>query len=79
MGVTRRVIDVCGGVTFCFLRSVWGCAVFFAFAFGVCGECYCDPGRIFLRDIIVGIGGARSFELVSDSLVPAFRSAPNRS
>jgi hypothetical protein len=32
MGIGRRLIGVARGVAFCFLRGVWGCVVFFAFA-----------------------------------------------
>ncbi len=36
-------------------------------------------GGFFLRGVIMGKGGARSFVLISDSLMPAFGSAPNKS
>jgi hypothetical protein len=54
-------MDVGGGMTFCFLRVVWGCAVFFAFVFGVCGGCCCGPEAFFLGDVGVDVGRRRVF------------------
>jgi hypothetical protein len=54
-------MDVDGGMIFCLLRGVWGCAVFFAFVFGVCGGCCCGPEAFFLGDVGVDAGGGRRF------------------
>jgi hypothetical protein len=54
-------VDIARGAAFCFLRSVWGCMVFFAFAFGVCGECCCGPERFFLGRCQYGYRGDAGF------------------
>ncbi len=54
-------MDIARGAAFCLLRSVWGCMVFFAFAFGVCGECCYGPERFFLGGCQYGYRGDAGF------------------
>ncbi len=76
MGIRRRLIDVARGVAFCFLRGVWGCIVFFAFAFGVCGGCCCDLGRFFLKGVGMGVGGGAGFCADFGFFGAGFRECP---
>jgi hypothetical protein len=73
------MIDIGKKITFYFLQNVQKCTVFFAFAFKVCKKCYYDPKKLFLENIIMGIKKTHNFMLISNSLLPAFRNAPNKS
>jgi hypothetical protein len=53
--------------------------ILFAFAFKVCKKCIMTQKKIFLKNINMGIKKAQNFMLISNSLVPAFRNAPNKS
>ncbi len=79
IGITQRMIDIGKKITFYFLQNVRKCTVFFAFAFKVSKKCYYDPKKFFLENIIMGIKKTQNFMLISNSLMPAFRNAPNTS
>ncbi len=73
------MIDIGKKITFYFLQNVRKCTVIFAFAFKVCKKCYYDPKKLCLENIIRGIKKTQNFMLISNSLMPAFRNAPNKS
>jgi hypothetical protein len=52
---------------------------FFAFAIKVCKKCYYDPNIFFLKIINMGIKKTQNFMLILNSLMPAFKNAPNKS
>ncbi len=51
---------------------------FFAFAFKVCKKCYYGPKNFFLEKYQYGYQKNAKFK-ISNSLMPAFRNAPNKS
>ncbi len=60
------MIDIGKKITFYFLRNVWKCTVFFAFAFKVCKKCYYDPKIFFLENINMGNQKTQYFVLISE-------------
>ncbi len=63
------MIDIGGGVAFCFLRGVWGCAVFSHLHFGIAGSAVV-AWEIFLGGYQCGCRGHAEFVLVSNLLMP---------
>ncbi len=80
IGIKQRLIDIAKKITFYFLQNVLKCIVFFAFAFKkVAKSAMMTQKLFFLKNINMGIKKTQNFMLISNSLMPAFRNAPNKS
>ncbi len=79
IGIKRRMIDLGKKITFYFLQNVWKCKVFSHLHFKIAKSAIMTQKKIFLKNINTGIKKTQNFMLISNSLMPAFRKAPNKS
>ncbi len=73
--ITWRMIDIGKKITFYFLQNVWKCTFFSHLHFKITKSAIMTQKKIFLKNINIGIKKT----LISNSLLPAFRNAPNKS
>jgi hypothetical protein len=79
IGIKRRMIDIGKKITFYFLQNVWKCKVFLHLHLKYEKSAIMTPNIFFLKNINMSIKNTQNFMLISNSLMPAFRNAPNKS
>jgi hypothetical protein len=73
------MIDIGKKITFYFLQNVRKCTFFSHLHLKYAKSAIMTQKKFFFKNIIMGIKKTQNFMLISNSLMPAFRNAPNKS
>jgi hypothetical protein len=73
------MIDIDKKNNFLLFAKFWKCTVFSHLHLKYAKSAIMTQKNFFLKNIIMGIKKTQNFMLISNSLMPAFRNAPNKS
>ncbi len=79
IGITRRMIDIGKKITFYFLQNVWNLQFFSHLHLKYAKSAIMTQKFFFFKNINMGIKKTQNFMLISNSLMPAFRNARDKS